>query len=464
MKKPSTGEKTSPGKSGEQSVRLSIGEWEAASTSTTPTLTQAGPVKQPTQTNRQDPKNKATDKTFTRTPISPKRCWPIGRVSEARACLNKGKLNLENSRNLKTEIKLGVTEALDRLYALVKEAEADLKKARTESDLKGPNDKVPKKSQTVTLEPPNTEQSGVTKILEEHSRLLLENNRRLQEIQGQIDLQKDQLEKVGTASYADIVAKKLPNRSTLHSVVVSSTDETETGEEVLDRIRRTVDAKEGWVRVERVRKARDRKIIMGFGSKEERKKVMDKIGKDGRNLSVEEVKNKDPRLFLRNVLSFNTDEDVLKAMRNQNSSVFRGLDAEDDRMEIRYRKRTRNPHTNHVILSVSPIIWRKVLDVGYVHIDLQQIRVEDQSPLVQCTRCLGYGHGKRFCQESVDLCSHCGGPHLRSECAEFVSNAPPTCKNCVRDKQEHTEHNAFSQECPIRGKWDTIARSTVAYC
>lgn len=334
-------------------------------------------MKQPTQTNRQDPKNKATDKTFTRTPTSPKRCWPIGRGSEARACLNKGKLNLENSRNLKTEIKLGVTEALDRLYALVKEAEADLKKART--------------------------------------------------------------------------ARARP-------------DETETGEEVLDRIRRTVDAKEGWVRVERARKARDRKIIMGFGSKEERKKVMDRIGKDGRNLSVEEVKNKDPRLFLRNVLSFNTDEDVLKAMRNQNSSVFRGLDAEDDRMEIRYRKRTRNPHTNHVILSVSPIIWRKVLDVGYVHIDLQQIRVEDQSPLVQCTRCLGYGHGKRFCQESVDLCSHCGGPHLKSECAEFVSNAPPTCKNCVRDKQEHTEHNAFSQECPIRGKWDTIARSTVAYC
>lgn len=59
-------------------------------------------------------------------------------------------------------------------------------------------------------------------------------------------------------------------------MVVTSTDETETGEEVLVKVRKAVDAKEGWVKVERVRKAKGRKIIMGLETK--RKETKSKIG------------------------------------------------------------------------------------------------------------------------------------------------------------------------------------------
>lgn len=33
----------------------------------------------------------------------------------------------------------------------------------------------------------------------------------------------------------------------LHSVIISSKDEKETGDEVMDRVRKTIDEKEGWV-------------------------------------------------------------------------------------------------------------------------------------------------------------------------------------------------------------------------
>lgn len=68
------------------------------------------------------------------------------------------------------------------------------------------------------------------------------------------------------------------------------------------------------------------------------------------------MKNKDPLLILMNVLAVNTDEDVMKALRNQNRDVFRGLD-DGDRVEIKYR-RTRNPHSCHVVVSVSPTVSR----------------------------------------------------------------------------------------------------------
>ncbi|XP_013138678.1 PREDICTED: uncharacterized protein LOC106103445, partial [Papilio polytes] len=182
-----------------------------------------------------------------------------------------------------------------------------------------------------------------------------------------------------------------------------------TGDEVLERIRKAADAKEGWVRVEKVRKARDRKIIIGFGSKEEREKMKERFRNTAAELSVEEVRNKDPMLLLRDVLNINTDEDIEKALKNQNKGIFDPTD-EDNRIVIKYRKKTRNPHTSHVVIAVSPRIWQKAIDKGYAHIDLQRIRIEDQTPLIQCTRCLGFGHSKRFCTDPSDMCSHCGGP------------------------------------------------------
>lgn len=213
------------------------------------------------------------------------------------------------------------------------------------------------------------------------------------------------------ATYASMVAEsniktQNENRNTLHSVVVTSTDETETGEEVLERVRKAVDSKEGWISVERVRKAKDRKIIMGFRSKEDQNKIKDKLEKPGSRLTVEIMKNKDPLLILRDVLSSHSDENVLKALRNQNRKIFYGLDEGDDRLEIKYKKKARYPHTNHIIFAASPTIWRRATEAGLAHIDLQHIRVMDQSPLVQCSRCLCYGHSKRFCKESADLCSH----------------------------------------------------------
>lgn len=459
---PSEG-RTPPSSAGEKSVRLSIGEWEAAGTSATSAAVRGGSVKQLplTQPQKQDSKTKASERTYVKTPTSPKR-WPTGRVSEARACLNKGKLNLENSRNLKTEIKLGVLEALDRLYALVKEAEVELKKGKPTPETKGPSEIVSKPHQTETQQPPSPKQSKLVETLEEHSRLLSENNKKLQEIQDKIENQRELLERVST--YSSVAAKRLPTLSTLHSVVVTSRDETETGEEVLNKVRQTIDAKEGWIKVEKIRKAKDRKVIMGFGTKAERDKVKDRLGKDSTNLIVEDMTNKDPLLVLRSVLTINSDEDIVRALRNQNKDVFRSLDDGEDRIEVKYRRRARNPHTGHVVLSTSPAIWQRALRVGSLRIDLQRVRVEDQTPLVQCTRCLGYGHGKRYCRETVDLCSHCGGPHLRAECSDFLVDIPPKCRNCTKAGHERTEHNAFSAACPIRCKWDEIARAAVAYC
>ncbi|CAK1602602.1 unnamed protein product [Parnassius mnemosyne] len=462
----------SPSKTGSEisKVRRSIDDWESNIDSTpsmTTTTMQAGTAKtKPTVSVLQN--SKTTQKVSVEIHTPPKQQYE-NRTMEAKACLTKGKLHLNASRNTKTEIKNGVVEALDRLYQLVKEAEMELKAKKAKGEKE--------KSEKLELETAATDStfsvisphhSDLKTRIEEHARLLQETNKKMEELKESMEKQRETLERATMPTYANVTADKIiktpPQRSTLHSVVITSTDETETGEEVMNRVRKAADAKEGWIKVGRVRKAKDRKIIMGFETKEERNKMKNRLEKEGVNLTVEEVKNRDPLLILRNVLLVNTDEDVIKALRNQNRGVFHGLDEGEIRIEIKYRRKTRNPHTSHIVLSVSPIIWQRVIEIGSIHIDLQRVRAEDQSPLVQCTRCLGYGHGKRFCKELSDLCSHCGGPHLRSECGDWLAGEPPKCRNCSKAKLFQTEHNAFSTNCPTRRKWDELARSTIAYC
>lgn len=447
-------------------VRRSIGEWEAGKSS--PIISSRMTVEAP----------EASSIIKNRTPQTQKYA---NKTSEARACLMSAKKQLGEARNLRGDIKSGVTRAVERLFYLVKEAEKEKEGGNINKGEKQKNDEVRKEAKQGNVKDIGQEQSNtqekerkreneeieLIKNMQEHGMLLKENKEEMKKLKEMLRKQLQMIEESGT-TYASVVAG-LPRRASIeatamHSVVITSKDENQTGEQVLDQIRKAVNAKEEGVKIDKVRKARDRKVIVGCRSQEEIGKVKERIEKAGGQLQMAEIENKDPLIILLGVLQSHTDEDILGALRTQNRNLLRGVSGSEDRMEVKFRKRARNPHTAHVILKVSPIIWARLTEAGAVYVDIQRVRVADQTPLVQCSRCLGYGHGKRLCQETVDVCSHCGGPHLKTECENWTTQTTPTCCNCHRAKMESTDHNAFSSDCPIRKKWDAIARSTVAYC
>lgn len=461
------------------SVRRSIGDWEAGqvvppqsppnppkTTPKTATVTKLKPMTALSQDSGLAARTAALD--AAENPHLTDKPKFTNRLSEAKSCLTKAKLNLNSARNLKTEIKTAVTSAIERLYQLVKETEAEVTKLKDPIKNKGQSE-VEKEVLTSPPPPPPllpmVPGEDLKLAIESHMNMLKESN---EQIIGLKKVLEDHRAAVEGTTYADKVAgasgKKPPTQTTLHSVVVTSKDEGDTGEQVLSKIRDTIQAKEGWVKVEKIRKTKDRKIIVGCKTREEREKVKERLRKAEEYLNVEEIKNKDPLIILKDVLRAHSDEDLLKALRNQNKYVFADLDKQDNRVEVIYRKKARNSLENHVVIRVSPKIYQRVLEGEAVYIDLQRIWVADQSPLVQCSLCLGYGHGRRFCNQTIVKCSHCGGPHMRSECADWLAGAPPSCSNCTQAKLAQNEHNAFSQECPVRRKWDALARSTIAYC
>lgn len=431
------------------SVRRSIGEWESGRSEPKGNIPKS-PEKLTAHAKKalatKEPK--ATRKASIDSTSPPKYTT---KSAEAKACVSKAKANLGLSRNTKTEIKEAVMQAVDRLYQIVKELEN--KKEKTQND-EGRKEKTSEKEQS--------NEKGLEIRIEEHAKLIKESNMKMEELKSTLEKYRENQ----TMTYAGAVTQgrsKFTEQRALHSVVVTSKNEMETGEEVLERIRKAVKAKEGGIAVESIRKAKDRKIIVGVKTEKERNNLKEKLKSVEEHLNVQDIKNKDPLIVLRDVFKYNSDEDVVTALKNQNKEVLRDIDAKG-RLEIIYKKKARNPLTHHIVMRVHPLIWKNLVYAGRVQIDLQRVKVEDQSPIVQCSMCLGYGHPRRLCKETVEKCSHCGGPHKKGECPDWTEGLEPTCCNCKLAKMDKADHNAFSEECPVRKRWDTIARAAIAYC
>lgn len=246
------------------------------------------------------------------------------------------------------------------------------------------------------------------------------------------------------------------------SVIVGSKNVIDTSADVIEKLRGALDARRSGLKIERLRRVRDAKVVLSCASKEEMEKLSEQL-KNDKNLTAEVAKNKKRLVVLKNVMAYNTDDDIRTALAEQNRHLLEDLSADETAVEVRYRRRARNQQECHAVLQVSPELWQRLTSAGRVYIDLQHVRVQDQSPLVQCTRCLAYGHGRKQCADDVDLCNYCGGPHLKSSCTQLAAAQAPKCINCTRAKLTETAHTASGDCCLVRRKWDALARAAIAY-
>ncbi|CAF4939183.1 unnamed protein product [Pieris macdunnoughi] len=429
----------------------------------------------------------------------PKKQKPYkNRLTEAAAVQQSAILQLDAARNLKGEIKAAVTSAVRRLYELVKEVDSQTKEGgdRKKEKERGSREVAEKEgdaSKTYTekleqqikrLEIENDRMEETRKQLKEDKKALGtgQGNNMVEEIRKELrEYRREEEEREKRIegkimTYAEAAAIKRSNIETnkdessktlnlqrsMHSIIVKSSG-PETSGEILERIRSKIDTKNTGLNVDRIRKVKDQRVVIGCTSTTRISEIRDRL-KDDQKLTVEEARTKDPLVALRGVISTHTDEEVVSALLNQNKQLFRNMPTEEIKVEVKYRRKTRNPLTDHIILQVSPRIWKELTAAGKVHIDFQRIAVFDQSPLIQCSKCLGYGHGRKHCKETETTCYHCGGTHLKIDCPNYKDGASPTCVNCKKANVTQTSHNPNDPDCPIRKKMDSIARSRVAYC
>ncbi|KAL0892590.1 hypothetical protein ABMA27_014319 [Loxostege sticticalis] len=339
-------------------VRRSIGEWESTKMDPKP-CTSTGhahspktnvpvpgaPLKQRTKTAPQPEPKKMTRRPSVESQMTspgPKLdvAKSADRVTQARGWLQKAKSHIGESRNLRADLKTGITLAVDRLYQLVKEATADANTnseaaSGKEREISGTEDMGEK-----TGKQGKEDFTGIginmIELLKEQSRKIDLTTEELKKLRDSVNSYQETTMQRTYASAAASPRKPVVERqSALHSIVIEAKDEGVTGDEVMRKVREAVNAKDGWVTVERVRKVKDKKVILGCRTMEERDKVKERLKGAESHLRFEDMKNQDPMVILRDVINSHTDEDVKSAIRNQNGMVFRGLEPKEDRIEIK---------------------------------------------------------------------------------------------------------------------------------
>ncbi|KAL4703177.1 hypothetical protein ACJJTC_007673 [Scirpophaga incertulas] len=106
-----------------------------------------------------------------------------------------------------------------------------------------------------------------------------------------------------------------------HTIIISSKDPTKTGDGVIDEIRTTLDVTNTGITVEKIRKGKDRKVILTAGSAAAAKTIKEKLNVNN-NLAATEPVNKNPLIRLNNVMSYLTDREITDNLYAQNKTLF----------------------------------------------------------------------------------------------------------------------------------------------
>ncbi|CAH2091367.1 unnamed protein product [Euphydryas editha] len=133
--------------------------------------------------------------------------------------------------------------------------------------------------------------------------------------------------KTNSYTFAQVAAKPRPENQHQpnHTLIISSRNPKETSENVLTKIRTTLDLRKSGARVERVRKARDQKVVMKCATKEDMVKIRGQV-QTNKDLTVREPSNQDPLVCVRGVLSCYSNEEIIEHIKAQNGHILDGVD------------------------------------------------------------------------------------------------------------------------------------------
>ncbi|GBP86153.1 hypothetical protein EVAR_57857_1 [Eumeta japonica] len=149
--------------------------------------------------------------------------------------------------------------------------------------------------------------------------------------------------------------------------------------------------------------SQEQKVILKCSTKEDMEAIQNKM-RSRKEIKVEAAKAANPLIIEGN--GYHKDADIIENVLAQNKHLVKDINLKEVTIRVRYRKRARNQLQCHPVLELSPSVHRRFLEAGKLYIDLQKVAVYDQSPLVQCAKCLGFGHTKLL-REKTATCSYC---------------------------------------------------------
>lgn len=188
---------------------------------------------------------------------------------------------------------------------------------------------------------------------------------------------------------------------------------------------------------------------------------IDKIKKlkelESAGLEIEQVTKLKPRLIVHDVDAGMSKDDI----RDELIALNLDKQVDTDVKVIYIFPPKKNRSFVSCVVEVSPTIRAKLLRDSHIHINYSACRLEDYVRVLQCFRCLAFGHLSRDCS-AASLCGHCAEGHEMKNCPK--KNELAICGNCKRWSHEEQSHSALDgRKCPILKKRIQDKISTINY-
>lgn len=252
-------------------------------------------------------------------------------------------------------------------------------------------------------------------------------------------------------SYAAITAF---GRSS-HAVIISATDKTRSTSDIKAILRQDVKPSELKVGINSLIAAKDNKVIIKCQTSNDANKIRAAIpGLTNGNLVAYEGKRLRPNVILKGIEKETQDSEILDMILQQNDTIYEATGNDKEAIKIqRFTNNRKNDRLRNVILIVKKEVHSAMLKQERINIGFQRVRVEDSCPIMQCYKCMGYGHFAARCTESKDRCLHCAGEHKSSDCTKKEQKEEFRCWNCfkmAKGKIEAPKHRSNDRDCPYR--------------
>lgn len=163
-------------------------------------------------------------------------------------------------------------------------------------------------------------------------------------------------------------------------------------------------------------------------------------------LNVKIPQKWNPRIQILGIEKDVLDNEIIDLIKLQNDE-FRDFSNEDISF---IRSKEDRVGTKYAILEVRPNVWKLCVSSGRLFIGHKCCAVKNFVSVLQCQKCLCYGHGKNNCR-NLAICSKCNQNHLSNDCT--ASNPQLSCSNCTRwnssnNNKVNVDHSTFDRKCP----------------
>lgn len=196
------------------------------------------------------------------------------------------------------------------------------------------------------------------------------------------------------------------------------------------------------------------KIRVEFDSIDHREQTLHKINTmPDCPVQAEKSKLLSPMVIFKGVPSDIPAEDLAGILTGQNECLREIVNGKDD-LEYKFKRNNRNRALYNAVFLVSPTVWQAITKTVKLNLDHQRVHAENYIPLLQCFRCLQFGHTKARCSQETPVCSHCAvSGHDYQSCPDKKVPEKSQCYNCTQHSKNtntkiQTKHSATSTNCP----------------